>query len=70
MRKRILSMLLVCCLLAALLPTGVIAAGNFSDVDENAYYAEAVQWAYEAGVTTGKTATTFGAPMASLIQYG
>ena len=31
----------------------------FSDVPENAYYAKAVRWAYEQGITGGTTATTF-----------
>ena len=32
----------------------------FTDVPANAYYADAVKWAVANGVTTGKTATTFG----------
>ena len=32
---------------------------TFSDVPSGAYYAEAVRWAVEKGVTTGTTATTF-----------
>ena len=31
----------------------------FTDVAENAWYADAVIWAYENGVTTGSSATTF-----------
>lgn len=31
----------------------------FADVDPNAYYAQAVKWAVEQGITTGTTATTF-----------
>ncbi len=31
----------------------------FTDVDANAYYADAVAWAVENGITTGATATTF-----------
>lgn len=34
-------------------------SGAFTDVRGDAYYAKAVQWAVEAGVTTGATATTF-----------
>ena len=48
-------------LLAALLLLGstALAAGPFTDVASDAYYAEAVAWAAENGITTGKTATTF-----------
>ena len=33
----------------------------FTDVDEGAYYAEAVRWAASSGIVTGLTETTFGA---------
>ena len=33
----------------------------FTDVDEGAYYAEAVRWAASTGIVTGLTETTFGA---------
>ena len=32
----------------------------FTDVDEGAYYAEAVRWAASCGIVTGLTETTFG----------
>lgn len=32
----------------------------FTDVDEGAYYAEAVRWAASSGIITGLTETTFG----------
>ena len=32
----------------------------FTDVDEGAYYAEAVRWAVSCGIVTGLTETTFG----------
>ena len=32
----------------------------FADVDESAYYAEAVRWAASTGIVTGLTETTFG----------
>lgn len=32
----------------------------FTDVDESAYYAEAVRWAASCGIVTGLTETTFG----------
>ena len=34
---------------------------SFTDVDESAYYAEAVRWAASTGIVTGLTETTFGA---------
>ena len=33
---------------------------TFTDVAENAYYADAVAWAVENGITAGTSATTFG----------
>ena len=33
---------------------------GFADVPADAYYAQAVQWAVEEGITNGNTATTFG----------
>ena len=36
-------------------------AMNFSDVKEDAYYAEAVRWAASLGIVTGLSKTTFGA---------
>ena len=41
--------------------------GVFSDVAATAYYAKAVQWAKETGVTAGKTDTTF-APNATITR--
>ena len=35
----------------------------FTDVDEGAYYAEAVRWAASTGIVTGLTETTFGTDM-------
>lgn len=35
------------------------ADADFTDVSEDAYYYDAVQWAAESGITTGTTATTF-----------
>ena len=37
----------------------VSGTNDFTDVDPNASYAQAVQWALENGITTGTTATTF-----------
>jgi len=41
--------------------------GVFSDVAATAYYAKAVQWAKETGITAGKTDTTF-APNATITR--
>ena len=49
---------------AAGMPTPKGAA-NFTDVSAGAYYAQAVAWAAENGITGGKTATTF-APNATV----
>ena len=35
------------------------AVNPFEDVSANAYYADAVLWAVDSGITTGKTATRF-----------
>lgn len=40
-------------------PDPVGSSNPFKDVPENAYYAKAVQWAYEQGITGGTSATTF-----------
>ncbi len=37
----------------------VSGTNGFTDVDSNAYYANAVQWALSKGVTSGTSATTF-----------
>jgi len=41
-------------------PVPVGSMNPFADVSENAYYAKAVQWAYEQEITGGTSATTFG----------
>lgn len=45
----------------------VSSAGGFTDVASGAYYAQAVAWAKESGITTGQTETTF-APEATLTR--
>jgi hypothetical protein len=35
------------------------AASQFTDVPDNKYYTEAVEWAADIGITTGTSATTF-----------
>ena len=65
MKKRILSVLLVLCMLFSILPTAALAdtsseAGNpFTDVSSNRYYYDAVLWAVDYGVTAGTSATAF-----------
>ena len=57
---RITALLIVAVMLVCSLPLFVSASGNpFSDVADDAYYRDAVLWAYENGVTTGTTATKF-----------
>ena len=67
--KRLLSLLLAFGIILTLVPTTVFAAPTtsealeitnpFTDVADNAYYAGAVKWAVEKGVTSGTSATTF-----------
>lgn len=58
MKKKLLSLLLALVLISGLsVPS--LAAGGFADVDANAYYAEAVDWAVEKGITVGTSDTTF-----------
>ena len=40
-------------------PTPVPTVGGFEDVKQSDWYADAVVWAVNAGITTGKTAKTF-----------
>ena len=60
--KRLLSVLLVCCMLATLLPTTVSAAGSnepFSDVKDSDWFYDAVQYVYERGMMNGTSGTIF-----------
>ena len=58
--KRCFVLLLALVLLTGALPVTAAAAGTgFTDVPAGAYYAEAVDWAVEEGITTGTTASTF-----------
>ena len=57
-------------LLAAIMTLGAapaFAASDFTDVPEDAYYASAVDWALEKGVTTGRSADSF-APDATVTR--
>ena len=47
--------------------TNAFAAGGFTDVPKDAYYASAVDWALEKGVTTGRSADSF-APDAAVTR--
>ncbi|MDE7242525.1 MAG: S-layer homology domain-containing protein, partial [Oscillospiraceae bacterium] len=58
MRKRLLSVLLSVCALLSGMGTAR-AASAFADVDSGAYYAAAVDWAVENGITMGTTPSTF-----------
>lgn len=40
-------------------PTPIKSTGRFSDVADNAYYAKAVDWAVENGITSGTSSSTF-----------
>jgi len=40
-------------------PVPMIATGRFTDVADDAYYADAVDWAVENGITSGTSSTTF-----------
>lgn len=40
-------------------PDPVGSSNPFTDVSEDAYYAKAVQWAYEQGITGGTSSTTY-----------
>lgn len=55
--KKTLLWLLALCLIWGALPAAAQAA--FDDVADTAYYAQAVQWAVDRGITSGTSATTF-----------
>ena len=61
MKKRIVSALVSLCLVLSLLPIPMAQAAktSFSDVRDDAYYADAVAWAIKQDITHGTTATTF-----------
>ena len=60
-KRHMFSFLLAVVLLAGMVPVTVGAAdvSGFRDVSETAYYAQAVDWAVEQGVTAGTSDTTF-----------
>lgn len=60
--KRFLSMLLTLCMLLSLLPSPVFAANSnvpFTDVKKADWFYDAVQFAYDKGMMSGTSATTF-----------
>ena len=60
MKKRIITLALSIALCVTVLCGTAVAAGTFTDVPDTAWYYEDVQSAYDLGLITGKTATTFG----------
>jgi hypothetical protein len=44
---------------ALLIPATAYATHTFSDVPDGEFYTDAVEWAFDNGITTGTTATTF-----------
>ena len=66
MKHRTLFALLLA-LVTAFSTTAVFAAGDFTDVPEDAYYAEAVDWAAEQEITTGRGGGLF-APDATVTR--
>ena len=60
MKKRLIALLLMLCLLTSMLPVSVQAVDiPFTDVSTGRFYYDAVLWAVENGVTAGTSATTF-----------
>ena len=60
--KRTLAIVLCVLMMLCFLPaSATMAEGElpFTDVDENAFYYDAVVWAYQNGITSGTSATTF-----------
>lgn len=56
--KRFFSLLCSAAILSSLLPASALAAG-FSDVPQNAYYQDAVDWAVQSHITAGTSASAF-----------
>ena len=57
--KRILSFVLTLCLALGLFSGMAFAADGFADVPDDAYYADAVQWAVEKEITNGTGPSMF-----------
>ena len=60
MKRKLMPLLLVIVVLLCTAPAHAATVTGFSDVHESDYYADAVEWAEETGVTNGNGATTFG----------
>ena len=56
--KRLVSLLIVACLAASMIPAA-LAATPFVDVPNDAWYAQDVEKAYNTGLVNGKSATTY-----------
>ena len=56
--KRFVSLLIVACLAASMIPAA-LAATPFVDVPNDAWYAQDVEKAYNTGLVNGKSATTY-----------
>ena len=61
MKKRLLSLALALtmCFTLTISASATSNKSNFTDVSANAYYADAVAWAVQEGITSGTSATTF-----------
>ena len=59
MKKKLMSVLLIVCLMLSLLTGMAFAAAQFADVPADAYYADAVHWAVDKQITKGTSDTTF-----------
>ena len=59
MKKKLLSALLVVCVLLSCMTGMAFAAAGFVDVPEGEWYTDAVQWAVSKQITNGTSAATF-----------
>ena len=59
MKKKLLSALLVVCVLLSCMTGMAFAAAGFVDVPEGEWYTDAVQWAVSKQITNGTSDTTF-----------
>lgn len=57
--KKAALLLLAFCLTFGSIPAAALSSSPFPDVAPGSYYASAVQWAVDRGVTSGTTASTF-----------
>lgn len=58
-KRRKLQLALAIVAVGVLLPATALANHVFSDVPDGRFYTNAVEWAFDNGITTGKTPTTF-----------